>query len=305
MNNKFSTTFGASVLAGCFLLSSLAIATEGYDAKAFGPESPIVWDKPTTVVFEHKSHTDDIGLECSACHDDIFSMQRGVAMTTGKLTMASLAEGKFCGACHDGDTAFATDTNCTACHIAPEGDITWDEPSKVVFGHGMHVNDLGLECVECHDSLFTMKLGAATDSGTFTMAAFAEGKYCGACHDGDTAFASDSDCTTCHSLPEGPDPMVWIKPVKAVTFYHNTHVEDFGLECSSCHDGTFAMKKGAAEHADDFTMEALYAGKYCGKCHDGDTAFASNTLCNTCHIGTKGYKRMTGETSHTDKHGGH
>jgi c(7)-type cytochrome triheme protein len=305
MNKKFYAVLGVSVLAGSFLLTCQAIATEGYDAKAFGPETPIVWDKPTKVVFEHKSHTDDIGLECSACHDDIFAMQRGVAMTTGKLTMASLTEGKFCGACHDGDTAFATDTNCTACHIAPKGDITWEDPSKVVFGHGMHVNDLGLECVACHDSLFTMKLGAATDSGTFTMAAFAEGKHCGACHDGDTAFATDSDCTTCHSLPEGNAPMVWTKPVKAVAFYHKTHVEDYGLECSSCHDGTFAMKKGAAEHSDDFTMESLYTGKYCGKCHDGNTAFASNTLCTNCHIGTNGYKRMTGETSHTEEHGGH
>ncbi len=305
MNSKFYTALGATVLAGSFMFTSQAIATDGYDAKAFGPESPIIWDKPTKVVFVHQSHTDEIGLECSECHDDIFSMQRGVAMRTGKLTMASLAEGKFCGACHDGDTAFASDTNCTACHIAPEGDITWEDPTTVVFGHSMHADDLGLECTECHDALFTMKSGAATDSGTFTMAAFAEGKYCGACHDGDNAFASDSDCSTCHALPADPDPMIWVKPVKAVVFHHNTHVEDYGLECSSCHDGTFAMKKGAAEHADDFTMESLYAGKYCGKCHDGDTAFASNTLCNTCHIGVKGYQRLTGETPHAEEHGGH
>lgn len=305
MNNKRYTALGVLMLTGSFMLTNQAIATKGYDAQAFGPENPIVWDKPTKVVFLHTTHTEAIGLECSSCHDDIFSMQRGVAMRTGKLSMASLAEGKFCGACHDGDTAFASDTNCTACHKAPEGDLTWHEPSKVVFGHSMHANDLGLECHSCHDSIFTMKDGAATASGTFTMAAFAEGKYCGACHDGDNAFALDSDCTICHSTPEDPDPMVWTQPVKAVVFHHKIHVDDYGFECSACHDGTFAMKKGAAEHADDFTMKSLYAGKYCGKCHDGDTAFASNTLCNACHIGVNGYKRMTGETSHFEGQGGH
>ncbi len=303
MNRNFAMALGASILTSSFLLVSQATATEDYDAKAFGPESPIVWNTPTKVTFTHSTHTDDLGLECSECHDDIFAMQRGVAERTGKLTMASLAEGQFCGACHDGDTAFASDTNCSACHVAPEAEITWDDPTLVVFGHNMHVEDLGLECSECHDSIFTMKNGAATESGTFTMASFAEGKYCGACHDGDAAFSANSDCGICHTLPNDPEPMLWSKPVKAVVFYHNNHVEEYGLDCESCHDGTFAMKKGAAEHADDFTMEALYAGKYCGKCHDGDTAFASNTLCNSCHIGVKGYNRMTGETSHADGHG--
>jgi hypothetical protein len=63
------------------------------------------------------------------------------------------------------------------------------------------------------------------------------------------------------------------------------------------------MKKGEAEKNDDFTMKSLYEGKYCGKCHDGSTAFASDTRCNACHIGLKGYERMTGaSSSHGDKH---
>lgn len=305
MNRNYVIALGASILTGSFLLAGQATATEDYDEKVLGPKSPIIWDTPTKIIFEHKSHTEDIGLECSECHDEVFAMQRGAAPKTGKLTMASLAEGKFCGACHDGDTAFASNTNCSACHIPPEDSITWEEPTTVVFGHSMHANDLDLECNACHNEIFSMSSGAASKSGTFTMAAFAEGKYCGACHDGDNAFASNSDCATCHMLPEGPDPMVWAKPVKAVVFYHNTHVEEYGLDCDSCHDGTFAMKQGAAEHADDFTMKSLYAGKYCGKCHDGETAFASNTLCNTCHIGVKGYNRMTGETPHAEEHGGH
>lgn len=94
----------------------------------------------------------------------------------------------------------------------------------------------------------------------------------------------------------GPaDPIIWTKPVKAVIFEHKNHTMGAGLECDSCHDGEmFEMAAGTAEENDDFTMASLYDGKYCGACHDGEMAFASNTRCTTCHIGVKGYNRLTG-----------
>jgi len=88
--------------------------------------------------------------------------------------------------------------------------------------------------------------------------------------------------------------IIFTKPVKAVVFDHKIHVAEAGLECDSCHDGIFEMETGQAESRDDFTMESLYQGKYCGACHDGDTAFASNTRCTLCHIGVKGYMREMG-----------
>ena len=183
----------------------------------------------------------------------------------------------------------------------PKAAIIWDKPTKVTFSHKIHTMDSGLTCTSCHISLFRMKAGAALTSGDMTMAAMAEGKFCGTCHDGSTAFATNTKCASCHTdvtelTPK--DPIVWTKPVEAVVFYHKTHTEDLGLTCDACHDNTFAMQKGAAEKAGNFTMQALYDGKYCGKCHDGSTAFASNTRCNTCHIGVKGYNRMTGDGAH-------
>lgn len=103
----------------------------------------------------------------------------------------------------------------------------------------------------------------------------------------------------------GPEaPIVWTKPVKAVVFTHKIHTMDAGLECSSCHDDIFEMAAGTAEEKDDFTMESLYNGKYCGACHDGSTAFASNTRCTTCHIGVRGYKKMH-SSAETAGEGGH
>ena len=75
-----------------------------------------------------------------------------------------------------------------------------------------------------------------------------------------------------------------------------------GLDCASFHDKAFEMRKGAAEeHPQKFTMKALYAGKYCGVCHNGNIAFASNTRCTSCHIGVKGLSRMLSGSAQTEE----
>jgi len=104
----------------------------------------------------------------------------------------------------------------------------------------------------------------------------------------------------------GPEaPIVWTKPVESVVFQHKTHTMDAGLDCDSCHDDIFVMEAGAAQENDDFTMASLYEGNYCGSCHDGSTAFASDTRCTTCHIGVRGHARMMGGESKKGEEGEH
>lgn len=173
--------------------------------------------------------------------------------------------------------------------------IIASEPVKSMFSHKTHVISAGLTCDSCHPDLFTRKRGAAKAKGDYTMASLDAGKYCGACHDGKTAFntTGPETCKTCHgSDMKQPETIVFNRPVKAVVFGHKEHV-DLGLDCTSCHDKAFEMRKGAAEeHPQKFTMKALYAGQYCGVCHNGNIAFASNTRCASCHIGVKGLDRM-------------
>jgi len=167
------------------------------------------------------------------------------------------------------------------------GDISY---RSTIFSHDTHVDGVGFDCDSCHDDLFEMDAGAMTATPGFSMEAIYGGQYCGACHDGDTAFASDEDCTSCHTKDGGD--IIYTEPVKAVIFSHETHAAGFG--CESCHTGMFKMEALAAQKSSDFTMKSLYQGEYCGTCHDGDTAFASDTRCATCHIGVKGYNRLTG-----------
>lgn len=66
-----------------------------------------------TVKFEGREHAEK-GYKCDTCHPSIFQMKKGAA----KMTMELLNQGKFCGACHNGKTAFGTNDpkKCHECH---------------------------------------------------------------------------------------------------------------------------------------------------------------------------------------------
>ena len=66
-------------------------------------------DRLDAAYFPHWVHR--IKYKCYACHDDLFSMRRGA-----NPTMAAMAKGESCGACHNGKVAFGVDM-CQRCHI--------------------------------------------------------------------------------------------------------------------------------------------------------------------------------------------
>ena len=61
-----------------------------------------------------------------------------------------------------------------------------------------------------------------------------------------------------------------------VVFSHETHT--YWLSCDGCHPSIFAMQAGA----NPITMEKIYQGEYCGRCH-GTVAFAADIGCSRCH----------------------
>jgi c(7)-type cytochrome triheme protein len=73
------------------------------------------------VVFNHEKHVVGKKLKCTKCHTKIFQMKAGrTAKKKGKLTMAAMRKGQFCGACHNGTKAFSVkeeDKNCARCHV--------------------------------------------------------------------------------------------------------------------------------------------------------------------------------------------
>lgn len=76
------------------------------------------------VVFPHWFHR--IRFQCRVCHAELgFKMRVG----SNDVTMNDIAEGKFCGACHNGDIAWSPD-RCDLCHSGKPG-----LPTGIVGGH--------------------------------------------------------------------------------------------------------------------------------------------------------------------------
>lgn len=67
------------------------------------------------VLFPHWFHR--IRFRCVVCHGELgFEMRAGA----NQVTMDEITQGKFCGACHDGETAWGTE-HCDLCHSANPG----------------------------------------------------------------------------------------------------------------------------------------------------------------------------------------
>jgi c(7)-type cytochrome triheme protein len=214
------------------------------------------------VIFSHEIHTGMFG--CDECHPDLFKPQKN----SNHATMKAMEEGKSCGACHDGGTAFDVTGDCVTCHV---GDVTIESRriGKIVFSHGIHTGMFG--CGECHPDLFK----AQNNSNHVTMKAMEEGKSCGACHDGETAFGVAGDCVTCHS--NAKDITIESRGVGPVMFSHDIHTGMFG--CVECHPDVFRPKNNN-NHP---TMKSMEEGRSCGACHNGEAAFGVGGDCVTCH----------------------
>ncbi|HSW52654.1 MAG TPA: cytochrome c3 family protein, partial [Sulfuricaulis sp.] len=67
------------------------------------------------VVFPHWFHR--IRFRCKVCHSELgFEMRAGA----NHVSMADIVQGKFCGACHNGDIAWSPE-NCELCHSGRPG----------------------------------------------------------------------------------------------------------------------------------------------------------------------------------------
>ncbi|TWJ16558.1 cytochrome c3 family protein [Geobacter argillaceus] len=84
------------------------------------------------------------------------------------------------------------------------------------------------------------------------------------------------------ALAVGPGKTLEFKgsPMGTVIFDGTAH-KNAGLTCSDCHNPELfpKMKQGTV----NITMNDLYAGKYCGRCHDGKKAFLIKDNCTRCH----------------------
>lgn len=247
----------------------------------------ILYTKPVkSVLFSHKAHEK---IACADCHSGLFEMKALAAQNYTDFNMDALYKGKYCGACHNGRQAFASNTQCARCHggvkeyIAmsskPQKKSSAQGPSQAIeIGSGNtsvpfnHTTHASMACGDCHNRLFKMNRGTSK----ITLADHSSDRACYACHNGSKAFSSQ-DCSKCHSKLTLPNQVIIGKGESAVKFNHDSHTKK--AKCNDCHNKLFAAKKGSTRltFADHSTNKACYV------CHDGKRSFGSDS-CAACHL---------------------
>jgi c(7)-type cytochrome triheme protein len=142
-------------------------------------------------VFSHDFHVQ--AYKCGDCHTKKFDYRQG----SRKTTMADMVKGKSCGSCHNGKTAFAASGDCNKCHVGYKpANLTFKNNRGTIVGYFSHdFHTAAYACSDCHTKTFPYGGGKR-----MTMKDMQQGKSCGACHDGKTAFAVTSSCAKCHKM---------------------------------------------------------------------------------------------------------
>jgi len=199
-------------------------------------------------VFPHWLHR--ARYTCSVCHVELELAMRG---GSNGISRTGCLSGKYCGACHDGKTAFT---------------VKEDGGKK--------------ECYRCHlqdasqlDNKFRQFAAELPASGYGNnidwQAALNQGK-----------IPQKNSLSGNKALP--PLPNMLKKPLllgsgsgrSAVTFSHEEHNAE--MDCTMCHPDIFNIKEKGTLF---FSMETNIYGQYCGACHMR-VAFPMND-CRRCH----------------------
>jgi len=199
------------------------------------------------VLFSHWQHR--LRYTCSVCHTELeFEMEVG---GTG-ITEADIRAGRYCGACHDGNTAFAPDAACERCHSG--GTEDQEEKFVSIFSKKPYPSTLfgnGIDWVQ------------ALRRGLITPARFLQSE---------TA-----------EMPFNKELLLRAElgRIPPAVFPHEAHSDWMG--CDLCHPYIFNIKTKGTKH---FRMSAILQGEFCGVCHL-NVAFPMDD-CGRCHPGIGG-----------------
>jgi c(7)-type cytochrome triheme protein len=169
-----------------------------------------------------------------------------------RITREQYLAGKYCGACHDGKSAFTVrdeePRQCGKCHTKVTRDL---EERFENFAARLPMASFG-NGIDWADALKSGRIKPVNSVVTprFTM-----------------------------QFPEklkAPIKLGTTSPRSDVTFSHEDHFAE--LDCSSCHPDIFNIRKKGTEA---FTMERNIYGEFCGVCHMR-VAFPMND-CRRCH----------------------
>lgn len=241
-------------ITGILLLAQTATAARTFYSLPPRPASHafgnVMIDRVSTdagvkpVVFSHWVHR--MGYTCTVCHTELeFDMAAG----STEITMEAIGQGRFCGACHDGQNAFAPAGNCARCH-----DTNPDARAEL------------FEAVFNSRPFPTAPFGNGIDwvkalrRGLIEPAPYLKVKI--------------------EEMPFDRELLLQAEMgnIPPAVFPHKAHSE--WMDCDTCHPAIFNIKAKTTKH---FRMALILKGQFCGACHL-NVAFPMDD-CARCHPG--------------------
>lgn len=138
-------------------------------------------------------------------------------------------------------------------------------PQPIAFNHARHVDDLGMECVDCHRY-----------ARTGVRATIPNIETCGDCHE-ETLTESEEEARVVEHVQAG-DPIPWRKIYRVpdhVYFSHRRHTAIAGVDCETCHGPMSDRSEPVTRPYRRVTMEG------CVECHRRSNASSD---CIHCHV---------------------
>jgi len=204
-------------------------------------------------VFEHWLHRSE--FTCRLCHVDLgFAMQpNGTAVKE-----ADNRSGFYCGACHDGKRAFGAQgtseirgrqvANCDRCHSQGKDVPLAREFAALTAGFARGRFGNGVDWMET-ETAGKLKLIDTLPGVSVQRKAM--------------------------ETPANYDIRTKVQGLPDIIFSHEKHAVWHG--CELCHPDLFGVVRGGTK----YTMQDIFAGRYCGACHDS-VAFPTID-CQRCH----------------------
>ncbi len=200
------------------------------------------------LIFSHKYHAEEIGVECTDCHP----------ATESKLASDNLLpDMDGCYTCHD------EDQECTVCHKDPDNAIAYPRITEYIakFSHAEHSGE-DFTCENCHKGV--AKSSDITEKHLPSM------EKCVECH----VVTSDADyCYICHEKGENLIP----------ADHHLAWRQDHGIvaqteeNCSACHTENSCLECHEGDNLDHKVHPLGYVNTH------GIFARANKENCYTCH----------------------
>jgi len=134
------------------------------------------------ILFNHKKHLEDAGLNCFDCHTRVLSHER-----------ASIPNIGICKNCHEQPMTESNEEKKLVDYIRKNQPIPWIQvhrvPDHSYFSHRRHVAIGKIACQKCHGNVPGMTLPFSKSYVRIKM------KFCIDCH---AQNKVDTDCATCH-----------------------------------------------------------------------------------------------------------